>query len=162
MKIICIISPGSGYGKTTLIEKIIREMVKRGLRVCAIKHSSHHIEEDYGKDSWRFRRAGAMASALISNNGIIYVSNPNFVFSIISSINPDFIICEGFKESNYPKLVIIKDVNEFQMLKEISNIIGVVYDGVVYDGKITNMKIPILKNVEEIVEFLISVVKEIV
>ncbi|MCX8170049.1 MAG: molybdopterin-guanine dinucleotide biosynthesis protein B, partial [Candidatus Methanomethyliaceae archaeon] len=124
MQIICITSLGSSYGKTTLIEKIIRGMVKRGLKVCAIKHSSHHIEEDYGKDSWRFRKAGAIASAIVSNSGIIYVSNPEFVIPILSSINPDFIICEGFKESKYPKLIIIRDVNEVQIVEKISNIIG--------------------------------------
>lgn len=155
MQIICITSPGSGYGKTTLIEKIIEEMVKKGFKVCAIKHSSHHIEEDYGKDSWRFRKAGAVASAVMSNSGIIYVSNPNLVIPILSSINPDLIICEGFKESNYPKLIIIRDTSEIQMMKGIRNVIGVIYN-----GEIANLNIPILRSVEEIVEFLTSMVKE--
>jgi len=48
-------------GKTTLIEKLIAEMVSRGLDVGSVKHHSHvGFEIDYpGKDSYRHRAAGA-------------------------------------------------------------------------------------------------------
>ncbi|MEM2743244.1 MAG: molybdopterin-guanine dinucleotide biosynthesis protein B, partial [Candidatus Methanomethylicaceae archaeon] len=156
MKIICIISLKSGYGKTTLIEEIIKKLTKKGLKICAIKHSSHNIKEDYGKDTWRFRNAGAMASAIISNEGIIYLSNANLTIPLISLMNPDLIICEGFKESNYPKLIIIKDENELNEINKINNIIGIISS-----NDLQNINLPILKNIDEIVNFIISMVNKI-
>ena len=56
-----------GTGKTTLIEKIVRELTARGLRVGVIKHDGHDFEIDReGKDSWRFTQAGAKVSVIAS------------------------------------------------------------------------------------------------
>lgn len=56
----------SGSGKTTLMEGLIRELSGRGLRVAAIKHDpkGHAVYDQPGKDSWRYRQAGAAAVAL--------------------------------------------------------------------------------------------------
>lgn len=50
----------SGAGKTTLIERLIAWFSARGLRVAAVKHAHHGFDMDRpGKDSYRFRSAGA-------------------------------------------------------------------------------------------------------
>ena len=50
----------SGSGKTTLAEKVLAELVRRGRRVSAIKDAHHGIDLDRpGKDTWRYREAGA-------------------------------------------------------------------------------------------------------
>ena len=47
-------------GKTTLIEKLVPELKKRGYRVGTIKHAVHEPSLDtQGKDSWRHFNAGA-------------------------------------------------------------------------------------------------------
>ena len=57
----------SDSGKTTLIEKIVPELVRRGYRICTVKHHLHDFEIDKeGKDSWRHKRAGAH-SVIISS-----------------------------------------------------------------------------------------------
>jgi len=44
----------SGTGKTTLLEKLIAELKRRGYRVGAMKHDAHQFDIDReGKDSWR-------------------------------------------------------------------------------------------------------------
>ncbi|HQI24319.1 MAG TPA: molybdopterin-guanine dinucleotide biosynthesis protein B, partial [Smithella sp.] len=49
----------SNSGKTTLVEKLIPELIKRGYRVATIKHNKHGFDIDHeGKDSWRHKRAG--------------------------------------------------------------------------------------------------------
>jgi len=56
----------SGCGKTTLIEKLLRELSGRGLRVAVIKHAHHRVVLDTpGKDSWRYKQAGAAISMLV-------------------------------------------------------------------------------------------------
>ena len=44
----------SGTGKTTVIEKLIRLLTERGVRVGVIKHDRHGFDIDRpGKDSYR-------------------------------------------------------------------------------------------------------------
>jgi molybdopterin-guanine dinucleotide biosynthesis protein B len=50
----------SDAGKTTLIEKLIPELKRRGYRVATIKHDAHQFDIDHpGKDSYRHFHAGA-------------------------------------------------------------------------------------------------------
>lgn len=54
-------------GKTKMVVDIITELTRRGLRVGAIKHSSHDHELDKpGKDSHLHRTAGASPAAVIT------------------------------------------------------------------------------------------------
>jgi len=65
MKIFSFVAAASNSGKTTLIEKVVPLLKERGLRVAVIKHASKGFELDRpGKDSWRFREAGADAVVL--------------------------------------------------------------------------------------------------
>ena len=57
----------SDSGKTTLIEKLVPELVRLGLRVGTVKHDAHSFEIDHpGKDSWRHGQAGAEAYVIAS------------------------------------------------------------------------------------------------
>lgn len=51
---------GSGMGKTTLLLKLIPELISRGLCISVVKHAHHRFDIDHpGKDSYRLREAGA-------------------------------------------------------------------------------------------------------
>jgi molybdopterin-guanine dinucleotide biosynthesis protein B len=54
-------------GKTTLIEGLAREFVGRGLRVAALKTTSHDHDFDRpDTDTWRYRKAGCALAVLVS------------------------------------------------------------------------------------------------
>ena len=66
----------SGCGKTTLIEKLVRELSGRGLRVAVIKHAHHKVVLDTpGKDSFRYKQAGAAISMLVTANELQLVAD---------------------------------------------------------------------------------------
>jgi len=66
----------SGSGKTTLIEKLLRELSGRGLRVATIKHAHHKVVLDTpGKDSWRYKQAGAVMSMLVTSSELQLVAD---------------------------------------------------------------------------------------
>ena len=66
----------SGSGKTTLVEKLLPELTMRGLRLATIKHAHHKVELDKeGKDSWRYKRAGAVMSMLVTSNELQIVAD---------------------------------------------------------------------------------------
>jgi molybdopterin-guanine dinucleotide biosynthesis adapter protein len=104
----------SNSGKTTLIEKLIPELNKRGYRVATVKHHNHALEIDTpGKDSWRHKQAGAQ-TAFISTPGAL-----GMVHSVDSAMTPieirdrflddaDLLLAEGFKLLSVPKIEVFR------------------------------------------------------
>src|SRR5690606_26112138 len=64
----------SGSGKTTLITALVRALAGRGVRVAVIKHGHGFDVDRPGKDSWRFRMAGAHSVVLASSGEVIHFS----------------------------------------------------------------------------------------
>ncbi|RZB37844.1 MAG: molybdopterin-guanine dinucleotide biosynthesis adapter protein [Desulfobacteraceae bacterium Eth-SRB2] len=102
----------SKSGKTTLIEKLIPELKKRGYRVGTVKHASHNFDMDKkGKDSWRHKAAGADTVIVASSERIVMVKDENFVQ--LESIEKyfddvDLVITEGFKKEKKPKIEVYR------------------------------------------------------
>ena len=102
----------SKSGKTTLIEKLIPELKKRGYRVGTVKHASHDFDMDKkGKDSWRHKAAGADTVIVVSRQRIVMVKDENFVQ--LESIEKyfddvDLVITEGFKQEKRPKIEVYR------------------------------------------------------
>lgn len=102
----------SGYkhtGKTTLITKLIPELIKAGYKVAVIKHDGHDfIADTPGTDSFKHKQAGAYATAVFSENRILIHKETKCADeNIIASFFPeaDIILLEGFKGKNYPKYI---------------------------------------------------------
>lgn len=104
----------SGTGKTTLVEKLIVELKKRGYRVGAIKCDAHRFEIDHpGKDSYRMAAAGAETVALVSGEKFAMVQkhdNPPSIEEVIDKHfdHVDIVLVEGFKKSRLPKIEIYR------------------------------------------------------
>jgi molybdopterin-guanine dinucleotide biosynthesis protein B len=147
---ICFIAPGSGYGKTELIEGVIIRLSKK-LKIFALKHSGHNFEPDKEKDTWRFRKAGAMASAIITEGGLAALFVPDTslegAIKLLDRLNPDLILCEGFKSSTFPKILILREEQEFGLIPYFDNILAVVFERHAPNW----VKIPVLKKNPEIV-----------
>jgi molybdopterin-guanine dinucleotide biosynthesis protein MobB len=102
----------SGTGKTTLLEKLIGELKRRGYRVGAIKHDAHQFDIDReGKDSWRLTQAGADAMLITSPAKIALVKQnrggvePPLTETIAAYCGDlDIVLTEGFKRSSMPKI----------------------------------------------------------
>ncbi len=95
-------------GKTTLVERLIAEFVRRGLRVATIKHAHHDVEIDQpGRDSFRHRAAGAVEVALVG--GLRYAimreqEEPTLAEVLVRLAPADLILIEGFKREPHPKI----------------------------------------------------------
>ncbi|MFI3208435.1 MAG: molybdopterin-guanine dinucleotide biosynthesis protein B [Eubacteriales bacterium] len=102
-------------GKTTLIEKLITVFIKEGLKVATIKHDGHDFAGDCeGTDTYRHMQAGAMGTAIFSNNKYRIINQVTIdekeLFSAFEYA--DIILLEGFKYSDYPKIEIVKQGEE--------------------------------------------------
>lgn len=98
-------------GKTTLMTKLIAELVSRGVRVASIKHAHHIFEIDHeGTDSFRHRQAGASSVAIVSARRVGIVreiaegEEPPFE-AVLASLGPaDLVIVEGYKSLPLKKI----------------------------------------------------------
>jgi len=102
----------SESGKTTLIEKIIPELKKRGYKIGTIKHAYHGFDIDQkGKDSWRHKKAGANMTLVASPGKIAIVKDENSesLTSLEKYFNDmDLVIVEGYKKESKPKIEIFR------------------------------------------------------
>lgn len=113
----------SNSGKTTLLEKLIRELTRRGRRVGTIKHHFHGpVEVDVpGKDSWRHKRAGARTVALVSPDTLFVLGDlaEEWTLEAIAHLGlfeVDLILTEGFKSGPMPKIEVNQSEQETPLL----------------------------------------------
>ena len=112
MKIFSFIAASSKSGKTTLIEKIVAILKARGLRVAVIKHASKGFDLDRpGKDSWRFREAGADEVVLVGPRSMAVMRTLDHhpdPEEVLSDVSADIVLLEGFKNSAMNKIEVFR------------------------------------------------------
>jgi len=117
-------------GKTTLMEKLISRANQQGLKAASIKHHGHGgvpKVDSSTKDSTRHFKAGAIISS-VSGDGVLQLSarvddlNLNEIIDLYKIFPIDVIFIEGYKREYYPKVVLIRDETDLQLLSSLSNI----------------------------------------
>ena len=108
------ISGVKNSGKTTLLEKILPILNAKGLNVAVIKHDGHTFDADVeGTDSYRMRKAGAYGTAVFCDTHFMVIkSEPTTSEALLSCFSDaDLILCEGLKNSRYPKIEVVRKGN---------------------------------------------------
>ena len=104
----------SGAGKTTLVEKLIRELCARGIKVATIKHAHHKVELDTpGKDSYRYKEAGAVMSMLVTTTQLQVVVDATERREPVQLAQrflgeADMVLAEGFSLSGGAKIEVLR------------------------------------------------------
>ena len=99
-------------GKTTLIEKLIPALKRRGYRVGVVKHAHHGFDMDRkGKDSYRHRQAGADTVMIAAPGQVAMVKDTRG--ECLDDLIPyfddvDLLITEGFKRDRAPKIEVFR------------------------------------------------------
>ena len=102
----------SGVGKTTFLEKLLPELVARGLKVCFIKHHHGPVRMDRpGKDTDRLKKAGATRTILQGQGEVGLVADLEGETSLLELVeqfggDADLVIAEGYKNEPAPKIKI--------------------------------------------------------
>jgi molybdopterin-guanine dinucleotide biosynthesis protein B len=122
----------SGAGKTTVLEKLIPQLTRLGLKVGTIKHDVHGFEMDRpGKDSWRHKRAGAVTTVLSSPYQLGMVTDVDHDHSLeelaplLSHVN--IILTEGYMREPRAKLEVYRpEVGREPLARGDKNLIALV------------------------------------
>ncbi len=137
MRTISVIG-NSGSGKTHFITsatKLLKESLS--FHVAVIKYIHEHEIDEEGKDTHEFGKYGATYAITknIKSETAIFVKNDLNIVQLIEWIskgpfNIDVIFTEGFRNLNYPSVVCLKDLKEFESqktnyIKTISGLVAV-------------------------------------
>ena len=148
----------SGVGKTTLLEKLIPALTRRGFRTGTIKHDVHGFEIDRpGKDSWRHKHAGAAATIISSPFQIGMVMDVDHDYRLdelaLLLSDVDVILTEGYKREGKAKMEVFRpEVLGEPLCKEDDHLVALISDAPVELG------VPrfSMNDIEGLADFLIT------
>lgn len=101
-------------GKTTLLEKLIPELARRGHRIGTVKHDAHGFDIDReGKDSWRHKQAGASTVVISSPWKIALIKDVAQEWRLDQIVahyfaDVDLVITEGYKQGGKPQIEVFR------------------------------------------------------
>ncbi|MCX9024965.1 MAG: molybdopterin-guanine dinucleotide biosynthesis protein B [Candidatus Methanoperedens sp.] len=143
--VICIVGK-SKSDKTKLMEDLIKELNKRGLRVGAIKYHKHgDFEMDIeGKDSWKYAKAGADTVAVSSSVKFALIKKVRKGMEIDEICDKyfsdsDIVLADGFTLSDKPRIIVADSDEEASIFKRDCLVIAIVGKSGLHDiGTIVN------------------------
>ena len=112
----------SNSGKTTLLEKVVRELKLKGYRVGVVKHTHHNFAIDHpGKDSWRLAQAGSDVIAVSSPSKVAFIEHveSEVDLSQLSTFfegKVDIVLAEGYKKGNAAKILVLSTEQDKEQL----------------------------------------------
>lgn len=137
--VISIVGGKSNSGKTTLLEKIIREAKRRGWKVATLKHDVHGFQMDQpGKDTWRHAQAGADIVAISSPQRIAVLENVaedqplDEVLRRIQGV--DIIFTEGYKHGGKPKIEVYRSAVHQELFSKPEELLAIASDILLDNG----------------------------
>jgi molybdopterin-guanine dinucleotide biosynthesis protein B len=123
----------SGVGKTTVLERVIREVKARGYKLGTIKHDTHGFEVDRpGKDSWRHAQAGSDAVVISGPRKLALIRQLeeevplDEILGLIGDV--DLVITEGYKRGDRPKIEVTRRERGTELLCLPEELIAVMAD----------------------------------
>jgi len=134
----------SGAGKTSLMVRLLPELVGRGLAVSTMKHAHHAFDVDLpGKDSYEHRQAGATEVLVTSANRWALMHElrgaPEAQLEeMIARMTPvDLLLIEGFKHHPHDKLEVFRrSVGKPLLCVTDPRVVAVASDGAVPEARV--------------------------
>ena len=124
----------SKSGKTTLIEKLIAELNRRGYRIATIKHHFHTDKslDTPGKDTFRHAEAGAERVVMISPLTTVtfdYPSQPPTPQEVAAQMTDvDLVLTEGFSQAKLPAIEVSRAERKSGLVSNPNHLLAVAAD----------------------------------
>ncbi|MFA5794626.1 MAG: molybdopterin-guanine dinucleotide biosynthesis protein B [Candidatus Brocadiia bacterium] len=154
----------SGVGKTTLLEKVIRQLTRRGYRIATIKHYNHGFEIDHpGKDSYRHSAAGSNTAVVLGPDKMAIVRKLDKPLSFKAALelafpprsrqSIDLIITEGFKREKMPKLEVVrKAISRRPVSSPSRGLVALITDVVMASNQVPVFGLDDIKKITDFIE----------
>ncbi|WP_051359313.1 molybdopterin-guanine dinucleotide biosynthesis protein B [Paucisalibacillus globulus] len=136
-------------GKTTISKEVIHYFSRKGVQVGSLKNHGHGgipagIEST---DSEQHRDAGSTVAGVLGENVFQLTHGSKWEISdmleIYKKLSIELLVMEGFKELDFPKLVLLRNQDDLSLLTSLKNIIGIIKSN---DLHIEDFDIPVFDN----------------
>jgi molybdopterin-guanine dinucleotide biosynthesis protein B len=153
-KLVAVVG-GKHSGKTTVIERLIAELKRRGYHVGAIKEMVRIPTLDTPQtETDRYTEAGAETIVAIPRNEtVVFIKkrlNLNEVLPFLKGL--DYVVLEGFEtEKTLPKIIAAKTADEAKGYFDNSAfaISGIIMESETETEKASDLKIPLFKSLTQ-------------
>lgn len=132
--VVSIVGKGDS-GKTTFLEKLIRELSARGVRVATVKHHVHDYEIDTpGKDSWRHARAGAVTTMVSSPEKFSMIASVEHeltlpeIARVAADSGADLLLTEGYKREGTNRIEVVRAARSDELICAPGDAVALVTD----------------------------------
>jgi molybdopterin-guanine dinucleotide biosynthesis protein MobB len=139
-------------GKTTLAVTLVKELLRRKYRVMSIKHGSHPFDIDQkGRDTWRLMHEGGAERVVMETpNSRVLIARPEGPLGPRELArrylgDADFVVVEGFKDSDLPKIEVFRSAVHPEPLYEPGTPGAEHFVAVITDDRIYRAPIPVLR-----------------
>jgi molybdopterin-guanine dinucleotide biosynthesis protein B len=124
----------SGVGKTTLLEKLLRELKSRGYRVAAIKHDAHNFQMDHpGKDTYRLAEAGSDVVVISAADRLALletVAEERTLDDLVAMVSDrvDIVLTEGYRQAAKAKIEVSRRALGNELVASPQDLLALVTD----------------------------------
>ena len=132
--VVSVVGKGDS-GKTTFLEKLIRELTLRGVRVATVKHHVHDYDIDVpGKDSWRHARAGAVTTMVSSPDKFSLIETVqrertlSELARVAGDCGADILLTEGYKREATTRIEVARHARSEALISKPEELIALVTD----------------------------------
>lgn len=131
--IVCFVGK-SRSGKTTILERLIPELIGRGYRLGVVKHDVHGFDLDQpGKDTWRLRQAGAWRVAISAPREFALLGSVEEELPLAELVerylgDVDLVLAEGYKRGTWPKIEVCRAARSQALLCRPEEVLAVISD----------------------------------
>ncbi|CAN1723108.1 molybdopterin-guanine dinucleotide biosynthesis adapter protein [Hyphomicrobium sp. 1Nfss2.1] len=152
-------------GKTTLVERLIPLLARRGLKVMTVKHTHHDLGPLSGStDGERHQRAGSLKAIVIAPDaweisGCRQIGPPPSLCELSAHVaNADLVIVEGFKDAPIPKIELRRQSAEMHrpLATNDTRIVAIASD---HSEAVDELPSFALDNAEEIATFIAAIAR---
>ncbi|MDB5665343.1 molybdopterin-guanine dinucleotide biosynthesis protein B [Cypionkella sp.] len=147
-------------GKTSLMERLVAEITRRGFTVSTVKHVHHDVDLDQpGKDSHRHRAAGASEVVLASAKRFAIMrehrgAEPDLA-AVLSRMAPvDLVLVEGYKRDAHAKIEVFRVEAGHDLIQPSDPLVR----AVATDAALGTLRVPVLdlNNTALIADFILA------
>jgi molybdopterin-guanine dinucleotide biosynthesis adapter protein len=116
-------------GKTTLTARWVCLLKNKGFSVAVLKHHGHRGQPtmpDSTTDTMQFMESGADVSVVAGGGAVQLLLNEEPGFNELKVLaafgKPDILLIEGYKKKQGQKVVLLRDIEDWESLRELEGI----------------------------------------
>ncbi|BBG24091.1 molybdopterin-guanine dinucleotide biosynthesis protein B [Sulfuracidifex tepidarius] len=107
-------------GKTSVIESVLNKVKRNNEKIkIAVIKKSHHVVDPEGKDTWRFRKAGAHVVLFYGGDNVTSILIEENPLDFLDLLPSDAVLIEGFNQEEIGEKFIITSPEEVENLSSV-------------------------------------------